>query len=119
MKSALTASLFLCGTTTLVSACMSDHACSGGDVSMCCYMNRCVPSSNIGCTADRLKFYRHLHSLDEDCKMKSFAEEIRESSERVRKCDEQGINCIDYVTELMSDPGAFDGLDGASDFIVV
>ena len=74
---------------------------------MCCYMNRCVPSSNLGCSTDRLDFYRHLHKLDEECEMKKFAKELRETSERVRECDDKGIGCIDYVTELMSDAGAF------------
>ena len=42
-------------------ACMSDRACEGvSDVSMCCYMNECVPSSNIGCKASRIDFYKHL-----------------------------------------------------------
>ena len=42
-------------------ACMSDKACEGvSDISMCCYMNECVPSSNIGCKATRLDFYKHL-----------------------------------------------------------
>ena len=98
-------------------ACMSDKACeSVSDVSMCCYMNECIPSSNIGCKATRLEFYKHLQTLDHECKMQKFADELREKSENVRKCDAKGVNCIDYVTELMSDPGVFETLSGVGAF---
>ena len=93
-------------------ACMSDKACeSASEVSMCCYMNECVPSSNIGCRASRLDFYRHLQSHDTECQMKEFADELRRKSAKVRQCDDRGTSCIDYVTELMRDPGVFETLD--------
>ena len=98
--------------SSLASACMSDKACEGGEVSMCCYMNECVPSSYVGCTNARMEFYKHLATLDEDCKMKAFAAELVENSPKVADCDLRGIHCIDYVTELMTDPGAFQRLDG-------
>ena len=47
--------------------------------------------------------------------MKTFAIELRENSEKVMKCDQLGIHCLDYVTELMTDPGAFDLLDGVAE----
>ena len=90
---------------------MSDAACEGGEVEMCCYMNRCVPSSNIGCRSSRIDFFRMLQSHDEECEMQKLAEQMRAVSENVRECDDQGIHCIDYVTELMTDPGAFDRLN--------
>ena len=43
--------------------------------------------------------------------MDKFAAELIEKSPKVKHCDELGIHCIDYVTELMSDPGAFDSLE--------
>ena len=59
---------------TVATACMSDEACSGGAVSMCCYMNECWPTSSINCRGDRLEFFRHLQTLDQnDCKIKDFA----------------------------------------------
>ena len=45
-----------------------------------------------------------------------FAEELREKSANVRNCDNQGIHCIDYVTELMKDPGVFESLKGVGEF---
>ena len=48
--------------------------------------------------------------------MQKFADELREKSERVRQCDDKGIGCIDYVTELMSDPGVFETLNGVGAF---
>ena len=97
---------------------MSDAACQeeGSGISMCCYMNRCVPSSKLGCTNRRLQFYKHLMTKEEECQMKSFATELREVSEKVTKCDQLGVHCIDYVTELMTDPGSFELLDGVSPF---
>ena len=103
---------FICGASLLVASsvgCMSDRACNvNSEISMCCYMNECVPSSTIGCKGTRMDFFRHLQTLDMECKMDEFAAELREKSERVRNCDAQGINCIDYVTEVMSDPGVFE-----------
>ena len=96
-------------------ACMSDNACRGGEVSMCCYMNKCVPSSRIGCTGSRLDFYKHLATKDAESNLSEFAKELRLSSEKVQKCDLLGIHCIDYVSELMTDPGAFDLLEGVSE----
>ena len=79
---------------------------------MCCYMNKCVPSSRIGCTGSRLDFYKYLATKSD---LTGFAKELRTSSEKVQKCDLLGIHCIDYVSELMTDPGAFDLLEGASE----
>ena len=42
--------------------------------------------------------------------MKVLADDLRNNSPSVRACDELGIHCIDYVTELMTDPGAFNKL---------
>ena len=44
--------------------------------------------------------------------MQEYATELREKSRKIRRCDKQGIDCIDFVTELMSDPGVFDKLNG-------
>ena len=97
-------------------ACMSDKACvDASNVSMCCYMNECVPSSNIGCSGQRLDFYAHLQTLKEAQELQTFAEKIRENSEKVANCDQLGIHCIDYVTNLMSDAGVFSSLDGVSE----
>ena len=117
MKSGIaTSCLILAFSANIANACMSDKACeNSSDVSMCCYMNECTPSSAIGCQATRLDFYKHLQTLDHECKMKKFAEELREKSEKVRMCDDQGIHCIDYVTQLMSDPGAFESLEGVGE----
>ena len=106
-----TAGLF----AAVTSACMSDKACSSGEVSMCCYMNECVPSSTLGCQGSRLDFYKHLATKDFDCKMKGFASELLKTSEKVKKCDDMGLHCIDYVTALMSDSGAFDQLEGVGE----
>ena len=74
--------------TAISTACMSDKACeSKSDISMCCYMNECVPSSNIGCSGRRLDFYAHLQTLKEANELKYFAEEIRANSEKVANCD--------------------------------
>ena len=55
-------------------ACMSDAACAGNDVEMCCYMNACTPSSNIGCKGTRIDFFRALQEQDEECQMRKLAE---------------------------------------------
>ena len=104
MKTSFLVTLVLLGGA---SACMSDKACQGGAVDMCCYMNKCVESSNLGCTGGRLDFYKHLITIDEKSKLEAFKKELRVNSDKVVKCDQQGIHCIDYVSELMTDPGAF------------
>ena len=98
-------------------ACMSDAACNQGnsDVTMCCFMNDCVPSSRVGCSGSRLDFYRHLGTKDSECEMSKFSSELRKVSEKVIKCDQLGLHCIDYVTEVMTDPGAFDLLEGVAE----
>ena len=68
-------------------ACMSDKACEGNDITMCCYMNECVPSSNIGCSSKRLAFHEYLHSLKTMRDRREFADLLREASPRVRECD--------------------------------
>ena len=111
-KAAIVATVGFVSNHQAALACMSDKACEGAsDISMCCYMNECVPSSNIGCRGSRLDFYKHLQSHDSDCEMQKFAEELRRKSERVRECDDRGIHCIDYVTEVMRDPGVFESLE--------
>ena len=94
-------------------ACMSDKACEGkSSISMCCYMNECVPSSNIGCSNKRMQIHEHLWSIKTKHARSLFAEEIKEKSSKVRECVSSGVYCVDYITELATDPGVFESLDG-------
>ena len=104
-----------------VHACMSDAQCNedSNKITMCCYMNECRPSSSLGCSGDRLAFYKHLQTKDEDCDVEAFAAELREKSDNITKCDAAGSDCLDYVSALMKDVGAFDSLDGTNDFEII
>ena len=80
----------LCSSAILAAmsqACMSDKACEGkSDISMCCYMNECVPSSNIGCSNKRFAIHEHLWSIKTKHARQLFAEEIQEKSPKVKQC---------------------------------
>ena len=47
-----------------VNGCMGDAACNTGlaegEGEQCCYMNRCVPITNVGCSTARLNFHKEL-----------------------------------------------------------
>ena len=101
-------SLLLLEAANLASACMSDSACrqEGMDVTACCYMNECVPGDSLGCTNDRLNFYSSLQGkLKSNSQVDSLVETLR-MSQKVQKCDEMGIHCIDFVSELLTDSSA-------------
>ena len=90
--------------------CMADADCEGNEVTMCCYMNGCTPSSSIDCSRRRLDFYQHLQLHDQDCSMDNFALEMNAASSKVVECESLGIHCIDYVTTFMLEKGAFENL---------
>ena len=100
-----------------VEACMSDAACAGGEVTMCCYMNTCVPSSNVGCSGKRLQFHSHFAALKTKQERDAFASELLDKSANAYKCQNDGIHCLDFVTEVVKEPGALSKLDGFSEFV--
>ena len=72
-------------------------------------MNECVSGDSLGCSNERINFYTTLHSLFQKTSkttVESLAGALKQSSQKVRQCDELGIHCIDFVTELLTDSSA-------------
>ena len=103
--------------TAIASACMSNAACERREVSMCCYMNECVPSSNIGCSDKRFAFHEYLASLKTNYKRTEFTNLLRMESPKVAECDNAGVYCIDFVTTAVSDPGVFENISGTGELL--
>ena len=90
-----------------VQACMSDSACGQNE---CCYMNGCISDQKMGCSGQRMDFYKKLQKANIVQKDELIVEALRNSSENVNECDDKGIHCIDYITEFLQENVSFDQL---------
>ena len=101
--------IFTCLTAIIAisaEACMSDAACSDA----CCYMNECVPQSNIGCSGRRIDFHKLVWSNKTKEERRVLTGQIRYDSAKAVQCDKAGVYCLDFVTEAAMEYGALERL---------